>query len=106
MRAGPDHLAKTAPERARSTRTRSTAHAHGKTGARARLRRNEPPKGRRAGAGGMIGGVCRRGPRPGWVGQGDHVIVCAFGVEDRVLVGGEVRYTREWSRMCELARGL
>ena len=29
-------------------------------------------------------------PRPGWVGQGDHVKVCAFGVEDRVLVGGEV----------------
>ena len=55
------------------------------------------------GRGGMIGGVCRRGPRPGWVGQGDHVIVCAFGVEDRVLVGGEVRYTRQWSRMCELA---
>ena len=42
------------------------------------------------GRGGMIGGVCRRGPRPGWVGQGDHGIVCAFGVEDRVLVGGDV----------------
>ena len=44
------------------------------------------------------------GEGPGRAGWGEGItLVCAFGVEDRVLVGGEVRYTRQWSRMCELA---
>ena len=43
---------------------------------------------RRCGRGGMVGGVCA-----GWAGWGKGImLVCAFGVEDRVLEGGEVRH--------------